>query len=198
MRFGEMGKITGTQKKIIIVSAVVLVAFLFTWLFVYQPARNKVARIKTELENVNSQIERIEGLVEEGKPIGEEIDKLQKEFDALSAKFPRKEEEALRLVSGFARKLGIEVVSIKPQPKRLFAGKEEHAIEFEGKKCQRVFVFVKMKCNYKQLVEYIDMLKGSLPAFVCVESINASKEKIEGAKTPRLKTELGLSLYLLS
>jgi len=193
-----MQKITGTQKKIIIAASVIAAALLFVWLFVYMPTANKVASIKMELAGINEQITHIESMAEEGKSIGEAIEELQEEFKRMEDRFPEKEEEALQAVSGFARRLGMEVISIKPQPKRSFRDEDDKAVEFEDRICQRVFVTVQMKGSYKQLVEYIDMLRRSLPAFVCIESLNVGRDESIKTETPRLEVQLGFNLYLLS
>lgn len=190
-----MKKISPAQKKIILITTVVLLAFLIFWLFIYLPAKNTIKRIKAELASVESQIEKIEAVIDKTRTIDEGIALLEEKYQRLDAKFIQKEEEGLRLLSDFAQKLKIEILSIGPKQKSPFLDTANQKVEIEGKVCQVAPVSIQMRSSYKELVRYLDALKESLPGFIAVEMIKITKDN---AGAQKLNIALDFNLYLLS
>jgi len=196
-----MKEITQSQKKIIVMGSIVIAAFITFWLFVYMPASNTVSRIKSDLANVEMQIKEIEAMIDDSIPLNESIMLLRSRSEYLSTKFPPKEEEALRMLSDFAQKSHIEVLSIKPEPKRVFLSEDDKEVGIEGKVCQEIYVFMTLSCSYNELVRYINALKQSLPAFVTIDKITINKRtrgSQDKIKRRDLNVTLGLNFYLLS
>jgi len=189
-------KIIKSQKKIVIAALAVLVTFLLFLLFVYLPSKNTVKVIKRELIDTERQIKEIEGrLSGKDKLSYINIESLKTKSSQLTNKFPSKEEESIKMLYEFARKLNIEIVSIKPQPKAVFSIEDNKEINSDGKTLQAAYVFLQMKCLYKDLVAYLEAIEKNLPAFMSVEKIRISKDNFE---VLRLNIELYLNLYLLS
>lgn len=190
------------QKKINIVSAAVIAVFLIFLFFVYLPAQKTVARLKAELEETEGRIQEIESLLDKTKPLAENITMLKARYKELSNKFPEREEEALRALSDLARNLNVEIISLRPSPKRLLLGQEDKALLIEGKSCRFCAVTVEMRCDYANLVEYIEAVHNELPAVVTVQSLRALKENQDVPASlrvkPKLKVTLTFNLYLLS
>ena len=187
--------ISALQKKILIISSVVFLAFLAFWLFIYSPGKNRIAKIKSELQNVQGQLRQTQEIIGGTENTGQNMQLLTERSQKLKNKFPEKEEESLRALSQLARKLNIEIISIKPRAKAAFLDEDNKKTEIEGKRCQCVFVSMEMSCFYKDLVKYIQALKEALPAFISVERLQIKKT---GAVEPKLNIKLDINLYLLS
>ena len=190
-----MNTMTPAQKKIIIVSVAAVMIVALLGLFVYLPAVRKISLLKSELSGIEGQIEQIESNVGQGHSIAEGIEALNNKYRALVAKFPVKEEEALGLLSEFAKKCNITVVAIKSQPRVEFLDVKDQKVEVEGKVGQILPVSIEVKSNYTDLGKYLEMLGESLPAYVTVEELKIYKES---GGSPDLKVTMELNLYLLA
>lgn len=190
-----MNTITPSQKKIIIFTAAAVTAVALLGLFAYLPAVREISLLKGEVSGIRDQIEQIEASVGQGHSIAEGIEALKNRYRALDTKFPVKEEEALGLLSEFAKKCNITVVAIKSQPKVEFLDAKDQKVEIEGKVCQILPVSIDVKSNYNDLGKYIEMLGESLPAYVTIEELNIRKESGGG---PGLRVTMELNLYLLA
>ncbi|MCK5178342.1 MAG: hypothetical protein KAR32_02345, partial [Candidatus Omnitrophica bacterium] len=81
------------------------------------------------------------------------------------------------------------------QPKVDFLDEDAQKVEIEGRVCQKFLVSIEIKAIYGDLVEYVDNLKESLPAYITIERMRIRKET-SGAR--QLSITLDLNLYLLS
>jgi hypothetical protein len=151
--------------------------------------------LKAELSAAEGSIEEIESLTKKAKTMGEGIRLLEEKELRLVHKFPSKEEDALKMLSDFAQKSGINLVSIMPQSKEIFLDEGGKKIHIDDKVCQRLAVSLEARCSYKALVKYIEMLDESLPSYCVIEKLNIRKE---GADTAPLNVILDMKLYLLS
>jgi|SRR3989338_400016 len=190
-----MDTITLSQRKIIIVTAAAVAVVVLLSLFVYLPAVRKISLLKGEHSGIQDQIEQIEAIVSQGHSIAEGIEALKNKYRVLDAKFPVKEEEALGLLSEFARKCNITIVAIKSQPKVEFLDTKGQKAGIEGKICQILPVSIEAKSNYNDLGKYIEMLGESLPAYATVEKVKIYKES---GGIPSLRVTIELNLYLLT
>jgi len=190
-----MVNLTQAQKKILLISGAVLLVFLAFIFAVYVPSKNSARSIKSELEGIDSQIQVVEAFLSSAGSMAGGLERLKEKDQYLIDKFPPKEEAALQMLSEFAKKLNIEVASVTPAPKEDFIYGNSEKVEIEGKACQRVPVALELKGSYKNLVQYIETIRESLPAYVVLEKLKIVKNK-EGL--PKLKIVLDMSLYLLS
>jgi Tfp pilus assembly protein PilO len=187
--------LTQAQKKIMLISGGVLLAFLLFIFIVYTPSKNAVRSIKTELEGIDSQIQAVEVFLSSAGSMADGLERLKERDQYLIDKFPSREEAALQMLSGFAKKLNIEVISVAPGPKEDFLYGNSEKVEIEAKTCRRLLVVLEMKGSYKDLVKYIETIKESLPAYVVIERLKILKNKED---LPKLMITVEMSLYLLS
>lgn len=186
-----MLRISPTQKRIIGVTTAVILAFVLAWGLVYLPARSKVGRLQTELNDLEDQIRQIEIMSIEGKTISEGIKVLETKYRQINIKFPEKEEEGLGLISEFAQKQNLEVIAMTSQPKKSCPLEAK----VDGKSCYEVSVSIVMRGTYPNLVLYMETLKESLPAYVTFDRLGISKE---GSGSALVNIKLDFRLYLLS
>lgn len=188
-------KFSQSQKKIITISLLVVVVFLVFLFFIYLPSRDTVIKIKSELLSCENQIQEIKTIVSGVKSQGEGIRILKEKLKGLDNKFPSKEEEASKMLSALARKVNIEIISVKLESKKELIDENNNKIGIEEKTCQSILVSMEIKCPYKDLISYIRALKESLPALVTVEALRISKD---GPQPLTLNVTLTLNLYILS
>ena len=151
--------------------------------------------LRAQLTGLEGQIENIEAMADKNKTIEERIQILKERYQHLGDRLPPKEEESLGLLSTYAQKFHIEIISIKAQPKRGLLDINQQKMEVEGKTCQEVPVAIEMKGAYKDAVQYIEILKNALPAYTVLEKLKMRKDTADQLK---LNIQLDLNLYLLS
>ena len=184
----------GFNKTLIIPLGAGGIVFIF-WLIISIPLNQLKHSLKAELMGLEDQIQQIEAMGDQDKTKEEKVRILREKYQLLGNKFPEKEEESLGLLSSYAQELQIEVISIKSQPKKVFLDVNHKKVEAGGKSCQEIPVTIEMKGTYQASVQYIEMLREVLPAYVVVEKIKMHKDPLEPS---RLDVHLDLNLYLLS
>lgn len=185
-------KISRSQRNIILSAVLLIGVFLIAGIFLYAPLQAKLARLKNELEETKSSIQKIQAMVPaQGGGIGEGIKLLDGQYRQLSGKFPAKEEAALSVLFDLAHQANIEITTVQSQPKNLCA--QQAAVK--DKQCYELPVSLSLKGNYENLVEYIELLRGSLPAVITFEKLMAQKTS-PGA--PELTITIEIKLYLLA
>jgi len=169
-------------------------AFLTFWVFVYLPSRQKLKELKNEFSIVKNQIRQIEGMFGKGEKMERDKRMLEVQYQNINSKFPEKEEEALGMLSDIAKKFKTKVYSISSQPKVFILDEVGKKLEVQGKFCQKILILMKIKASYRDLSEYIDALKESLPAYITIESFVIRNDASGSLK---LAVDLNLVLYLL-
>jgi Tfp pilus assembly protein PilO len=187
-------KFPPSQKKIIIVTLVAVVVFLIFWVFIYSPSSRSLLEIRPQVYALESQVRAVEKILSSAKTPEAGAKILKDRFQELNAKLSQKEEKSLGLLSEFGRRMNIEIVSIKPQPKTPLIDESGGKIEYSGKVFQVVPVVIEMRCFYKDLVKYLQMLQTSLPSLVAVEKLKINRTV---PKSPRLNVALEINLYTL-
>lgn len=151
--------------------------------------------MQKELMTAEDQIKEIEAVISKTKTLGEGIRLLKQRYQELDKRFPIAEEDSLRMLSELAKKLNIELISVKPESKKaLFDGHNKN-LQIEGRTCQVIYISIEMRCFYKDLVKYLEILKESLPAFMTVERLKINKDRFGMQK---LNIILGINFYLLA
>ena len=174
--------------------AVVLVVTVSVGYFIYWPAQKRVEQYKNDLSIVNAQIERIEAMMEEGKTEAEMLALLHERNTYFNSKFPSKEEGALNALAVLAQEADVEQLSSALQPKKTCFDKNKQPIKINDKICKEIFISLKMRGSYENIINYIELLKDKLPAFVTIESIFLKSK----AGTHRLDVVIELKMYTLS
>ncbi|MCF7908234.1 MAG: hypothetical protein K9L86_05145 [Candidatus Omnitrophica bacterium] len=192
----SLNQITQSQKKIIIITVIVLLAFIIFWSLIYSPSRKKVAALKLELANIEKEVSDIEKIALEAGSLEKGITLLKERFSALEGKFPVKEEEALSKISDLARQSNISIISFKPGAKQAVLQGKKEALAIGQRICQSILVAIEINCTYTELVQYIERLRSELLALVTVERIEIIKDS--SAKDRKLKVSLDFKIYLLS
>lgn len=184
-----------TQKRMALGVSILALAVLSFWVFFYLPGSAQLGRTKSELLKLQEEVGDIERVMDEIKTEGMSIESLKARYEQLHNRFPSKEEESLRQLTDFARKLNLEIVSLSPKPKRELTGRDNKAVLIDGRPCHLISVTLDMKGSYKYLVSYLKLVRESLPAFSTVELLRLGRMESEKDK---LDIALELNLYLSS
>ena len=181
--------------KILIKIALVASAFVLFYFFVQAPRSAKLKYLAAQLRSLQEQIQQIESVVAQGRTLQEGVKLFQQSRKNIDSKFPAKEEEGLKGLSDLEHRFDMEITSFKSTPRALFLLPNHEKVEIEGKACHVVYVSVEMKGTYGQLIQYIQSLKESLPAYVSVEKLRIIRD---GTSSDRLSIFIDFNLYLLS
>lgn len=190
-----MKKIILSQNTAVNLTGAAVLVLLALWLPMYRSAGRSINQLRSELTATENQIRQIEAGADKGLSLRERGRSFDTNAQPIDSQFPQQKEESLRLLSEFARKLNIEIVSLRSQPTAACLDIDKKKIAIEGMGCQRLSVSVELRGSYKDLLKYIETLKESLPAYFTAEKLRMAKD-ISGAS--RLNITLELNLYLLS
>ena len=181
-----MEKITKEQKKIIYISAIIIVSFLLFWFLIYKPQSGEFVLIKNQLDQIDSQISDITSITK-GEDLAEVVRKMKIKLDNLSAKFPRGEEEVIHSLSEEARRLNIKVRNIVPSESEPLDSK------VGGYSIAELSISMSLTCEYDQLGEYLNILRSDFPVVVQVIQLEINGQ---GENNPNLNINLNILAYL--
>lgn len=183
-----------SREKILIILAVIAIAFWVFFTFYYTPQNRKIKALKVELKAADLRLD--ESLL------------MTKGVEALEAEVLRQEEALKRLSERtlrgrefrtFLRHLAKE--SDSPQMKVVSLTPQEESLPLpEGKKggptsqYRRVVVQVVLHSTYAKLRTYLKEIE-ELPFLIVVDNIQIEKN---GEVQPLLKVSMGLSMYIAS
>ncbi|MDD5044319.1 MAG: hypothetical protein PHG51_02070 [Candidatus Omnitrophica bacterium] len=151
-------------------------------------------KVRPEAYFAESQVKAVEKILAQTKTPQASAKFLKDRFQALSSKLYQREDRSIILLSEFARRLNIEIVSIVPQAKSPLLRENGEKIELSGRTLQAAAVSIRIKCFYKDLVRYLDMVDDNLPNFATVEKLKINRV---APKSPRLDIVLDINLYTL-
>lgn len=185
--------ITKGQKKILIMVSIAIVLFVVFWIFIYMPASNSVKILKAEFIEVENKINNLESIIGKNRKFEEGFFMLQEHLDELDNKFPVGEEETLRLISKAGYACGIDINSIKPQPKKLILDENENVIKIDKRLCQKMPISLVVKSKYKELGNFLENLREDIPHLLTVERVKI----VKGQFQTDLDIDIDLTMYLL-
>lgn len=192
--------ITKGQRKIILYAiGGVLIIFIF-WGFVYLPSHKQMQKFRSQLDEAEKQlnetkrIKEIKEAISKGYTYTLLIENLKNELTALSKNIPYEQEMALQYISSFARELNLEILSIRPGPKKLLLDKNKNRIKIAGTDCFQLPVHLKLKGGYKPIGEYIKILTEEAPSLIAIENLTIGKS----GKQNILTADINLTVYLRS
>ena len=180
-----MANLTKAQKNIFILSIVIIIFLLCFWVFIYLPQKNKLASIKKEIADIDAQIAQINRM-SGGRDLTEVATSYNAQLRDVSSVFSFSEGELIDNLSKEAKKLNIEINSIKPLERQAIKEKENLDIE-------ELPVNMQLSCEFRDLANYLKVLRDSFPILVKVKKID-----IQGAGEGKdiLNVNLQISAYL--
>lgn len=188
-------KITKKQKNILMIVGIIVSAFIVFIVLIYIPLKSQLIRVKKEYYDIESEIKTIKNIAGKDKPLEEAIGLFKTKLDTLEKQFPEKEEIILRELSGLAGRLDIEVVSIKPERKRVIRDLNGIPLSIKGCYVEEMSVSMSLKAPYKTMGQFFKNLYEDFPIFVKIENINITK--VGDKEKTHLDVELSLSTYLI-
>lgn len=189
-------RITKRQKKIFVMAGIVGGAFAVFIVLIYLPLRSELAQLKNEFYKIESEINQIKRIAKEGETLEEAIAALKDRLNSMDDKFPKQDEIILRELANLASRLGIEVVSIKPQKKRAIQEINQAPVSIKGYSVEEMPVSMNLKAPYKTMGEFFKILKDDFPVFVRVDALRMGKSPDKTRNI--LNAELNLDTYLIS
>jgi len=190
-------KLSGPQRKIALASLIIIMAFILFTRFVYAPSKKRLDDLRKQVVAAQEEIGRIGLTLGQDKPLEEAINGLQKNISSLEETFPKREEVFLREFPRTANRLGVEIVSMTPQRKRIIGSIGEIPVSLKGYKLEEMQITMAIRCPYMMLGDYLGELREAFPVFVRIDSVQMLK--ITNDRTgPKLNVSLNLTVYLLN
>lgn len=188
-------KITESQRKIIISTAMIAVIFFALIISVYVPAYNRLTEIKKELRKAEIETAELKKYTADGnKPLEEVVIALKKHSIDAAARFPGNEDIILRELPELANKSGVKITSIKPQKKAPIDEIGGIRVDLTAYDVQMLPVSFSMTATYRSLGRFFRALKTDFPVFVRVDGVFMEKTGINDT----LSANTDLSIFLLS
>ncbi len=192
--------ITKPQKKILFYAVIGAVVLFLFWIFLYLPSRREAQEFQFRLEKVEKQlnnvkeIEEVKEAIAKGYTYTQTMEDFKSQLAALMGSIATEEETSLDYISSSARKLNLEILSIKPVAKKLLLDKNEKRIKITGADCLRLPVNLRLKGNYKAIGKYIESLRKDSPSLTTIENLEINKR----GKSNILMGNINLMIYLRS
>ncbi|MFH1354973.1 MAG: hypothetical protein ABIH19_02360 [Candidatus Omnitrophota bacterium] len=174
--------ITKEQKKILYIAAGIFVFLVCFWVFVYAPQSRKLALVKAELKSVETQIKEINALIQ-GRELAEAAEDFNRQFAKVSNFLVSQDQDVISYLSEQARESKIEVSNITP------GGRKPLNRQVVGYDIEELPISMNLFCEYKQLGEFLDLLRRSYLVLVSLRELN-----IKGRGEGRYFLDVGLKL----
>lgn len=190
----QKDRITFSQIVIFVWALSILCGVFLFYQLVDGPADSRVLDIRDRVHLLDSRLKWMTQAMDKIKEPEKVLAYFRETDRVLSRRFPDAAEKSLLMLTDYAHKFGVRVERIQPGKPMKVVNARGVALGADGKICYGVQVSIKFKCDYYNLIKYIDALRTVLPAFLVVR--NVSIENSFGP-TPKLSGNLDLSLYLL-
>jgi hypothetical protein len=192
----------GEQRKILIISVLVVLAFLVFVRLIYVPQKKRFEVLKKELQTMEAEIREIKknvGVTGDESMV-RSLDVLLKRFKSLDEKFPSKEEALLRALPSYAQRYGIEIRSMQPQKKRAASAIDGVEVAIAGYRVMEIQISIAAAGTYKSVGEYARALKEEFPALIKVNSLELSSPAPGRGKEAQkiLNINMSITAYLLT
>jgi len=181
-----MARLTKAQKSIILLSILLAVFLLCIWFFVYLPQQKKLSSIEKELSSIDMQIAQINEMAG-GGDLTEALSNFNKQVKDMSAIFSSTDEEVIGNLSKEAKKLKIEIESIKPLAKQSI---ENPSLPLE---IEELPIAMQLSCEFKDLANYLKILREEFSALIKVKKLEI---KGGGEGKDLLSVNLEISAFL--
>lgn len=192
--------ITKPQKKMFLYVVVGVLVILILWGLVYLPSRKQMQGLQAQLDKVNEQldkvkmIEEVQEAISTGYTYTQSIESLKGELAALSKDIATEEETSLEYLSSSARRLNLEVLSVKPASKEPLLDENKNLIKIADNDCFQLPVQLKLKGSYTAIGNYIESLRKDALSLIAVENLKINKF----GKQDILNADVDLTIYLRS
>ncbi len=161
----------------------------FSQYFFIQPARDKIAQQKAEIQQINDEIQRAYEFLRDLNKIREEAGKMEQQWQYFRNKLPDSKQipSLLQALATVANQANITYVSINTKP--LETGEQQGGLSYN-----RLPIEITMRCRYRNLGEYLANLK-KLPRLIKVESLKITRNT---EKLPYIDVTLQVYTYIIS
>jgi len=183
-----------SREKILIILAVVAIAFWVFATFYYTPQNRKIKALKVELKAADLKLDESLPMTKAAETLEAEVLRQEEVLRRLSERTLRGQEfrTFLRHLARESDSPQMKVVSLTPQEENLpppEGKKEKSASQY-----RRVTVQMVLHSSYAKLGNYLKGIEG-LPFLINVDNIQIEKN---GEAQPLLKVSMGLSMYIAS
>ncbi|HNX68514.1 MAG TPA: hypothetical protein PLL75_06860 [Candidatus Omnitrophota bacterium] len=192
----EVGKpkISASQVAIFAGSLAVLALALAFQVFVDWKTDERLISLRRKYHLVEEQLKWVGQVIREQKNPDQAAAYFMKIRQELLRRFPAEEAKSLLMLTEYAYKFQIKVDKITTKPAGNFRDSRGEVLRVDGKPAKVQLVTMTVKCEYLNLIRYIEALRKILPAYMAVERLDVVRRS---ADSPPLSAVLELSLFFL-
>lgn len=190
----QKNRLTPAQALIFVWGAALIVIAVLFYVTLYRPAYQRLL----------DERDRVELLADHLRWVTQTVDSIpdpQRVFEyflaqdrELDRRFPDVEQKSLLAITEYAHKFQVRLEEVHAGEPQDVLGSRGAKVFADGKKCAGVRVSMKFKCDYLNLVKYLDALRKVVPAYMVVEKIDITNNF---STVLKLEGKLELVLYLL-
>lgn len=181
-----MARLTKAQKNIILLSILAVIFLLCFWIFVYLPQQKRLSSIHKEISYIDTQIAQINEMTG-GSDLTEALSDFNARIRDMSAIFSSNDEEVIGSLSKEAKKLKIEIESIKPLEKQPVKDLDPSL------NIEELPIAMQLSCEFKDLANYLKILREEFPVLIKMKRLEV---KGGGEGKDLLSVNLDISAYL--
>jgi len=159
-------------------------------LFVLVPQWNRLETQNSMVSLLKEHIRQVQNIAGGDDNLGNALDFYRRRLKSIDLKLPDAEGHSLRMLSGEAKKIGLEVISIKPS-KMTKSGVESSA---GGYVVKALPVTVRLKGDYIKIGEYLKRVRTSYYSLIIIRDIvfNLANDDAE----PSLDAYVNAEIYI--
>jgi len=176
-----------------------IVGLLFTVFLIFQllifPTSRLSEKVVHDIEFVSRRVQAISG---SGRPLEETLISLRRALTDIEGDLTEKSKasEVLTSFLKLANDLGIEVISVRPEPAILYPN-DKNPLQLEGKYCQALSFQMNLRCSYRTIGTYLEKMSEELPYTFTIDGIEIELDvQKEESQLTQLRVDLFLTTYL--
>ncbi|NQU73620.1 MAG: hypothetical protein HQ547_02800 [Candidatus Omnitrophica bacterium] len=182
------------DERILKPAGIYIAIIILFWAFIHRPAAEEMSRLKSDLELVKKEIAKVKS-GHEGKAIKEISESFKEDLEGAMKKLRGQEKKVVSFLLTEANRLGIDVISMRPETKMPLFNTANNKIFLESGQGVKIPISISMRGHYKAAGEYLKVLREYDSALIKIEDIKMASDE---AISPKLQVDLRLTLCLLS
>lgn len=187
-------KVNKEQKKLLKISAIVLGCIIIFIVFIYNPKKAALVKIKSYVEVTNSEIKEIKEMIGESTPLEIGVGILQERAYMLKSRYITQDNipMALKILSDNANRTGVRILSTRPQAAGVFANKQGVTPKYDSATCMKLPLDLITEGKYEDIVKFLYLLENGAKGIYTVDGFSLRQDN---NIYPEIKVDLKIGLY---
>lgn len=187
-------KITTTQWRLIALWIGLIVLILGVFALVFEPRQKQLDILRLKTLALEKEAQFIDKVIPKNLPPQEARNKLKDIYRQMNKKRAPTIPSITKQLSDYARRHGMQVVSMASQSKIALVDHGGFSIKIDGSQLQSFDVKIELKSTYTNLVKYFEVINRLVPAYVVCEKMRLLND---APGSERLRAAIELKIYTL-